>query len=257
LAAAKSVGDVEALPSPTIEPEADATIVADYHAAGLPVFGYAGSIYEWSWWLRGMEQFMIDLAEDPVLAEAIIHKVELHTTRLALATARSGVDVLCMYDDAGTQRGMQISPAWWRRYIKPAWQRVLSTVRREHPHARFFLHCCGKIDAIIPDVIELGFDILHPLQPECLDFAAIYRQYGKQIALCATVSSQRTLPFGTPDDVRREIRNLARAAAGDRRCILMPSNVIQPETPWDNIVAMVDEMRLLRHGIKICPRTLV
>ena len=75
------------------------------------MFGYTGSIYEWSWWLRGMERFMIDLAEDPPLAEAVIRKVEAHTTSLALATARLGVDVLCMYDDAGTQRGMQISPA--------------------------------------------------------------------------------------------------------------------------------------------------
>jgi uroporphyrinogen decarboxylase len=249
LAAAKSVRDVESLPSPRIEStDADRAIVADYHAAGFPVFGYAGSIYEWSWWLRGMEQFLVDLAEDPPLAEAILHKVEAHTTRLALATARAGVDVLCMYDDAGTQCGMQISPAWWRRYVKPAWQRVLSAVRREHPRARFFLHCCGKIDAIIADVIELGFDILHPLQPECLDFAGVYRQYGQRIALCATLSSQRTLPFGTPDDVRREVRKLADATGGQRRCILMPSNVIQPETPWENIVAMADEIQLLNRG---------
>jgi uroporphyrinogen decarboxylase len=248
LAAAKTVRDVETLPSPHIESPADASIVAAYHAAGYPVFGYAGSIYEWSWWLRGMERFMIDLAESPVLAEAIIRKVESHTTSLALATARLGVDVLCMYDDAGTQRGMQISPAWWRRYIKPAWQRVLSSVRREFPQARFFLHSCGKIDAIVPDVIELGFDILHPLQPECLDFAALYRQYGKQIALCATLSSQRTLPFGTPDEVRREVRRLADAARDGRRCILMPSNILQPETPWENIVAMADEARVLRRA---------
>lgn len=248
LAAAESMHDVEALPSPRIDSNPDASIVASYHAAGYPVFGYAGSIYEWSWWLRGMERFMVDLAESPVLAEAVIRKVELHTTSLALATARLGVDVLCMYDDAGTQRGMQISPAWWRRYIKPAWQRVLSTVRREFPHTRFFLHSCGKIDAIIPDVIELGFDILHPLQPECFDFAEVYRQYGKQISLCATMSSQRTLPFGTPDEVRREVRKLADAVGGDRRCILMPSNVIQPETPWENVVAMTDEARSLKRA---------
>ena len=134
LAAAECVRDVEALPSPRIDPNPDASIVASYHAAGYPVFGYAGSIHEWSWWLRGMERFMIDMAESPVLAEAVIRKVESHTTSLALATARLGLDVLCMYDDAGTQRGMQISPVWWRRYIKPAWRQVLSTVRREFPH---------------------------------------------------------------------------------------------------------------------------
>jgi len=246
LATAQSARDVETLPSPCIETEVDASAVAQFHAAGYPVFGYAGSIYEWSWWLRGMERFLVDLADTPKLAEAVIRKVEEHTTRLALATARLGVDVLCFYDDAGTQRGMQISPAWWRRFIKPAWGRVLAAVRAQFPAARFFLHCCGKIEAIVPDVIELGFDILHPLQPECVDFAAAYRQYGQRIALCATLSAQRVLPFGSPDDVRREVRRLAAAVGGDRRCVLMPSNVIQPETPWENLVAFAEEARALR-----------
>lgn len=249
LAAAESIRDVEALPSPQIESIADTSIVATYHAAGYPVFGYAGSIYEWSWWLRGMERFLIDLADNTALAEAVIRKVEAHTTTLALATARLGVDVLCMYDDTGTQRGMQISPVWWRRYFKPAWQRVLSTVRQEFPDVRFFLHSCGNICAIIPDMIELGFDVLHPLQPECIDFATVYRQYGKYIALCATISSQWTLPFGTPDEVRREVRKLADVVCDDRRCILMPSNILQPETPWKNIVAMADEARVLRRAV--------
>ena len=251
LAAAQNVTDVEALPAPRIESDVDASdvdasAVAAFHAAGYPVLGYAGSVYEWSWWLRGMEQFLMDMADDPAMAEAVIRKVEGHTTRLALATARLGVDVLCMYDDAGTQRGMQISPQCWRRYVKPAWQRVIAAVRREFPGVWFFLHSCGKIDPIVPDVIELGFDILHPLQPECMDFAAVYRQYGRQIALCATISAQRILPFGTPQEVRQEVRRLAAAASSDRRCILMPSNVIQPETPWQNLVALAEEARALR-----------
>ena len=83
---------------------------------------------------------------------------------------------------------------------------MIGAVRREFPGVWFFLHSCGKIDPIVPDVIELGFDILHPLQPECMDFAAVYRQYGGQIAVCATISAQRILPFGTPEDVRREVR---------------------------------------------------
>ena len=81
-----------------------------------------GSIYEWSWWGRGMEQFMMDLVSETRLAEAIIEKIEMHTTRLATATARAGIDVVCLYDDAGMQSGMQISPRLWRRFIKPAWQ---------------------------------------------------------------------------------------------------------------------------------------
>ncbi len=246
LARAASVGQIEALPSPVIEASTDRTAVERFQAAGYPVFGYAGSIYEWSWWLRGMEQFLMDLVSEPEMAEAIVQKVETHTTRLALATAETGVDVLCFYDDAGMQRGMQLAPALWRRFVKPAWQRVLDAVRTRFPDVRFFLHCCGKIEPIVPDIVELGFHVLHPIQPECMDFAEIYRQFGRRIALAATISAQRTFPFGSPDDVRRELRRLAEIVAGDRRAIFMPSNRIQPETPWDNIVAFADACRQMR-----------
>lgn len=246
LARAESPDDVAQIPSPVILSDVDPTPVEEHHAAGYPVFGYTGSIYEWSWWLRGMQSFMMDLLSNPELAEAIIGKVAKHTARLALASARLGIDVLCFYDDAGMQRGMQISPELWRRFVKPAWRGVLETVRAEYPTARFFLHCCGKIDAILPDIIELGFHILHPIQPECMDFAAIYRQYGQDIVLTATISAQQIFPFGSPEEVRREVRRLAGIVGADCRTILMPSNVVQPETPWENIVAFAEEACGLR-----------
>jgi len=248
LARATTVEEIESLPSPLIESRVDASPLERYHARGYPVFGYGGSVYEWSWWLRGMENFMLDLVSNPAMAEALIRKVEAHTTRLALASARIGIDVLCMYDDAGMQRGMQISPDLWRRYVKPVWRRVIEAVRGEAPHVKFFLHNCGKIDAIIPDVIDVGFDVLHPVQPECMDFESVYRQYGRDIVVTATISAQRVFPFGSPEDVRREVRRLAGIVAADRRCILLPSNMIQPETPWQNVVAFAEEARALRDG---------
>ena len=245
LARAASVRDVEALPTPTIEADVDASLIHQFHSAGYSVFGYGGSIYEWSWWLRGMENFLADLVAEPALADAVIRIVEEHTTRLATAVARLGVDVLCFYDDAGMQSGMQVSPQVWQRFVKPAWTRVLETVRREVPDAKFFFHCCGKIDAIVPDIIDCGFDMLHPVQPECMSFEEVYRQYGQDIVITATLSSQKLLPFGSAEDVRREVRRFA-SAITDRRTMLMPSNVIQPETPWENVVAFADAARELR-----------
>jgi uroporphyrinogen decarboxylase len=246
LARITSVAEVEAFPSPLIETETDTSAVANYHAAGYPVLGYGGSIYEWSWWLRGMENFMMDLLSSPALAEAIIAKISDYTTRLALASARAGIDVLCFYDDAGMQRGMQISPDLWRTFVKPAWRRVLSAVRDQSPDVKFFLHSCGRIDPIVPDIIELGFHVLHPVQPECMDFESVYRQYGHRIVLAATISSQKLFPFGTAEDMCREVWRLAAIAGAERRAILMPSNVIQPETPWENVVAFAEEARSLR-----------
>jgi uroporphyrinogen decarboxylase len=246
LAAAQTVADVEALPSPTIQRQVHTRAIESIHAAGYPVFGYAGSVYEWSWWIRGMERFLMDLVSEPKLAEAVIQKIADHTTRLALETARAGVDVLCFFDDAGMQSGMQISPRLWRQFVKPAWQSVLNAVRADSPNARFFLHTCGKIDAIVPDIIEVGFDILHPLQPECMDFAAAYKEYSRDIVLTATISSQKIFPFGSPEEIRQEVRRLADVVADTGRTIFMPSNVIQPETPWPNVVAFAEEARSLR-----------
>jgi len=151
--------------------------------------------------------------------------------------------VLCFYDDVGTQTGMQIAPDMWRRFIRPRWSGLLDDLRRRFPRVRTFLHSCGCIEAIIPDIVDLGFDMLHPLQPECMDFAKLHRRFGRHIALCATLSSQRLLPFGSPQDVRREVRRLKAICRADRRGMLCPSNVIQPETPWANVLAFAEEAR--------------
>jgi len=97
------------LPEPIIVPGDAAERVAAFHDRGYPVADYTGSIYEWSWWLRGMEQFLVDLLDQIDLAETLVAKVAGFTTPLALATAEAGIDLLCFYDDAGSQSGMQIS----------------------------------------------------------------------------------------------------------------------------------------------------
>jgi len=241
LAGAESVRDVEALPLPLIQPLADPGLPARYRARGYPVFGYAGSVYEWSWWLRGMERFLVDLLLAPALAEALTRKVAAHTTALALASARAGIEVLCFYDDAGMQTGLQLAPELWRRFIKPRWREVLEAVRARFPACRFFLHSCGDVSALLPDIAELGFHILHPVQPECMNLAEVKRSWGRELVLCATLSAQRLLPFGSAAEVRAEVRRLRNLFADDGRCLLAPSNRIQPETPWENVLAFVEE----------------
>lgn len=243
---AATVAQIEAIPIPLIEAGNTSKAVETYRARGYPVFGYAGSIYEWSWWLRGMQQFMMDLLVNPGIAEATIRKVTGYTKALALESARAGIDVLCFYDDAGMQTGLQVAPELWRQFIKPRWCEVLEAVRSQYPDRVFFLHSCGKIDAIIPDIIELGFHILHPLQTECMDFRKARQRFGRDIVLCATISAQQLFPFGSPDDIRQWVRDIKRICATDNCAILCPSNLIQPETPWENIVAFAEAARDLR-----------
>jgi uroporphyrinogen decarboxylase len=243
---------VQEYPLPHISAAGAPAKAAGYHERGYPVSGYAGSIYEWSWWLRGMEQFMVDMIENPPLARAIVEKVAGFTTTLALETAAAGIDVLAFYDDAGSQEGLQVSPQMWRSLIKPAWKSVLDTVRARYPGAIFFLHSCGKIDAIVPDIVELGFHILHPIQPECMDPASVKEAWGDRIVPCATVGAQRTLSLCSAEEVRRETARLMDTLGADRRCIICPSNRIQPETPWENVLAFASAA--YRHkGGKGCP----
>ncbi|MHB9024471.1 MAG: uroporphyrinogen decarboxylase family protein [Armatimonadota bacterium] len=243
LASISSLAEVEAFPIPTVDVSGVAERVQAFHARGYPVIGYAGSIYEWSWWLRGMDTFMMDLLAEPELARAIITKVAGFSTELALATAAAGVDILAFYDDAGMQTGLQIAPDLWRAFIKPAWHALLTTVRNHYPEAAFFLHSCGDISAIVPDIVELGFDILHPLQPECMDPAAVKREFGDRIIPCATMGAQGCFSFGSAGEVARETLRLIETLGADRRCILCPSNAVQPETPWENILAFAKAAR--------------
>jgi uroporphyrinogen decarboxylase len=240
--------EVEEYPEPALDPTGVPERIHSFHDRGYPVIGYAGSIYEWSWWLRGMEQFMVDLLESPLLARAIVRKVTGFTGRLALETARLGVDVLAFYDDAGSQWGMQISPALWRAFIKPAWKSVLDAVRARFPNTAFFLHSCGNVTDIVPDIVELGFHILHPVQPECMDAAAVKRRWGGLIVPCASLGAQRTLSLSSPEEVRQETARLMDTIGADRRCIVCPSNRVQPETPWENVLAFSSAARLHRFG---------
>jgi uroporphyrinogen decarboxylase len=243
LARAGSVRDVEALPLPVVSGLQDPGQPARLREGGYPVFGYAGSIYEWSWWLRGMQAFLEDLLLAPALAEAITRRVAEHTRALALASAQAGIEVLCFYDDAGMQTGLQLAPELWRRFIKPRWWEVLEAVRARFPDCIFFLHSCGNVREILPDIAELGFHVLHPIQPECMNLAAVKREFGRELVLCATLSAQRLLPFGSPTQVREEVRRLVALFRGDGRGILCPSNRLQPETPWENVLAFAEEAR--------------
>ena len=180
---------------------------------------------------------MVALLQEPGLAQAIVEKATRFTARLALETARAGIDVLAFYDDAGSQWGMQVSPEVWRAAIKPAWKTVLDTVRKQFPGAVFFLHSCGNIEAIVADIVELGFHILHPIQPECMDPAKVKKAWGARIVPCATLGAQRTLTLSSAEEVRHETARLMDSLGADRRCILCPSNRSQPETPWENVLA--------------------
>ena len=154
--------------------------------------------------------------------------------------ARAGVDILITGDDVAGQKGLLMRPDTWRTFLKPHLAATIRAARETRRDLAVFYHSDGDVTALIPELIEVGVDILNPVQPECMDPAAVKRAFGDRLAFWGTVSVQRTLPFGTPDDVRAEVRARIAEVGRGGGLILAPAHVLGPEVPWDNIVAFFD-----------------
>lgn len=210
--------------------------------SGFAVGGSWGSIFETSWYMRGMEEFLADLYENPDLVTAILDKVTDICCFQAERMAQAGADILRGGDDVGTERAMMMSPQTWRRWLKPRLASVIAAAKKIKPDILFFYHSDGFIEPIIPDLIEVGVDILNPVQPECMDPAKLKKQYGDKLAFWGTMGTQSTMPFGTSDDVRKVVRERIETVGYDGGLLLAPTHVLEPEVPWENIVAFFDEI---------------
>lgn len=214
--------------------------VEAWHAQGLAVAGYAGSVFERSWYLRGMEDLMMDLLAAPDIAHWLFERTAAFQQFAAAAFARAGVDIVITGDDVAGQKGMLMKADTWRKFLKPHLAATVRAVKQVRPETFVFYHSDGNLEAVIPDLIDIGIDILNPVQPECMDPAALKRQFGGRLSFWGTVSVQRTMPFGSPEEVRAEVRARVRDVAGGGGLILAPAHVLGPETPWENIVAFFD-----------------
>jgi uroporphyrinogen decarboxylase len=138
---------------------------------------------------------------------------------------------------------MLMSVRMWRTWLRPRLARTIAAAREVRPDVLVFYHSDGDVSAIIPDLIEIGVDILNPIQPECMDPAALKRNFGDRLAFWGTIGTQSTLPFGSPDDVRREVRLRIETVGVGGGLFLAPTHVIEPEVPFENIAAFVDAVR--------------
>jgi uroporphyrinogen decarboxylase len=214
--------------------------VAELHAQGRAVSAYAGSVFERSWSIRGLEDLMMDMLTAPEVAHFFFERTAAFQRFAAEQFARAGADIIITGDDVAGQRGLLMRIETWREFLRPRLAATVQAVKRANPAAFVFYHSDGDVTPLIPDLIDIGIDILNPLQPECMDPPAIKRQYGNRLSFWGTVSVQRTMPFGTPDEVRAEARARIRDVGRGGGLILAPAHVLGPEVPWANIVAFFD-----------------
>jgi uroporphyrinogen-III decarboxylase len=209
---------------------------ADYWIVGVTVT----TIFETAWALRGLEQMLLDLAMNPNLADHLLDIPYHYHLTAAKRLVEMGVDMIWTGDDVGSQNQMMISPRMWRRYFKPRMANFIEELKRINPDLKVAYHTDGNIEPIISELIEIGVDVLNPIQPASMDPAKIKKQYGDKLCFWGTIDEQHTLPFGTPEDVAREVCHRLATVGSDGGLILAPTHHVQLDTPLENFWAMVD-----------------
>ncbi|NLG51857.1 MAG: hypothetical protein GX552_17265 [Chloroflexi bacterium] len=210
--------------------------------AGYPACGGVGWIFQTAWTLRTREQLFVDFYDNPEFATALLDRITAIRKAQGIRLAEAGVDTLALADDIGTQQSMIMSPAMWRRWIKPRMKEVIDAVRRVNPNLHFRYHSDGVLTPVIPDLIEIGVTSLITVQPECMDVFEIKRRFGDQLCLEGTIGCQSELMLGTPDDVWRMIKEQCEGLKPGGGFIASPANGVEPDIPWENLVAMFDAL---------------
>lgn len=246
----ESVKQLVELPFPNVDdPRWYADIPAQVQrvqGAGRAAIGQMHcTIFELSWYLRGMEALYMDLIDGTGVADWLL---DWFTHRACVAIRHycaAGVDVVFLGDDVGTQRGMMMAIPFWREHLKPRLAKVIAEVRRhETKHTWLAYHSDGDVTPIVEELIEIGVELLNPVQPECMDVFELASRFSGRLGYWGMIGTQTTMPFGTPDDVRQTVRNLRRLAMLGEQVVLAPTHVIEPDVPWENLKVLADEAKV-------------
>lgn len=199
------------------------------------------SVFEAAWYLRGMEDLMMDMALDPDYVHALMDKVMQFPLVAARKHAQLGADMVWFGDDVAHQRGMMMSVDMWRAFLKPRFAALFAEAKRVNPDVKVAYHSCGNCADVLDDMVEIGLDVLNPLQPMAIDPFEVKKRYGRNLALFGGLCVQHTMPRGTPDDVRAAVRKLKTVCGEGGGYILAPAHHIQADTSTENIMALYDE----------------
>lgn len=246
----ETVDDLKAysFPSPdtVVDPDDYASRVAQLKQEGQFVSAGIENPFKRMWHLRGYENALMDYLANREVLDAIYDPLFALATEIALRATRAGVDMIKVVGDVAMQDRIIMGPKPWREVDKPRWAKLIDACREVNKDIRFFFHSDGKLTDLVDDLIDVGFTVLNPIQPECMDPIEVKKRWGDRLTLHGCISIQRTLPFGTVADVRNEVETLIRECGSDGGLVLMPSNVIQPDTPLENIIACYHTARDFR-----------
>jgi len=219
--------------------ETDYALVADF---------LGGGVFEQALWMRGFERFLMDLITDEPFAIALLDTLlELYIEFYAVYLEAVGpyVQVVALGDDLGMQTGLLISPKLYRRLIKPRHKELYDFIH-SRTEAKIMHHTCGSVFSFVQDLIDVGVDILNPIQTSArgMDPAALKREFGEQLVFHGGIDVQQILPFATPERVREEVKRIVATLGQGGGYILAPSHNIQADVPPENVLAMYEAIQV-------------
>ncbi len=246
----KDIGNVEGqvLPQPTLKHYAFPDPLAPRFFADIRpsiakypdrfrVFQIGFSLYERAWTLRGMQELLMDFYDHPDFVHELLNTIADYNIAQLNEALKHDIDAVYFGDDWGQQRGLQMGPKLWREFIGPVLKRMYAAVHAGNKYV--FIHSCGDVDELFDDLIGMGLNCFNPFQPEVMDVMGLVPRYRGRLVFHGGLSTQRTLPYGTAEDVREETRRLLELGR-EGGYIFAPAHDVEGDVPLDNLLAFLD-----------------
>ena len=199
------------------------------------------SLFERAWTLCGMENLLMAMVENPDFVHKLLNRILAHNLARIEHACSYDIDAMMFGDDWGSQQGLIMGPRLWDAFIRPRVRDMYQTVRARGKYV--FIHSCGKVQSLFPALIDCGLHCFNPFQPEVMDAFDMKRRYGARLSFYGGISTQKTLPYGTPGQVREEVRRLLHEVGKDGGYIAAPSHAIPGDAKAENIAAMIEVLR--------------
>lgn len=244
LQSSKTADDIRSFPWPDVTAdyryEGLADRVEEYHRRGYAVTGELyQTIFERAWLMRGMEPLLMDFLTEPEIGHAICQCITDLRVEQARRLASLKIDVLRLGDDVCTQKGLLISLPTYRMFLKERTRAIIRAAKEVNPAVLVFMHCDGRVADMLEEYIEIGVDVLNPVQPECNDLEAIARRSSGRISFWGGIGTQSTMPFGSTADVAESVLRVKESLGRDSGLLVAPTHILEPEVPWENVLAFV------------------
>ena len=196
------------------------------------------SLHERAWTLRGMTDLFMDMIDNPSFVHDLLDAICEWNLKVIANFLQHDVDGIHFGDDWGQQTGLQMGREHWRTFYKPRLARMYAMVRDAGKYVS--IHSCGKVDALFDDLVDLRLNCFNPFQPEVMDVYALHQEYFGRLAFHGGVSTQRLLPYGSPEDVRKEVSHMIEKLGCKGGLIVAPAHAVPGDVSAENMLAMLD-----------------